>query len=271
MLDQLAQVGCVSVNFTGGEPPLRPDLGQLVAHACDRGLFPILLTNGLLLRSRLDALRADPPGMLIVSVDSVQPHAYQAMRGVPLAPVLDGIDAVLGLPEAQRPVVTVTSVITRQNLDHLGLIVDHFAERGVGVKFTPYHHHGPRRSDRSSPTDRDAYQAAISRMIERAGAEGPVLNSPAYLEGFVPFVFDKRALPAGYRCLCGYSTLYIDAALNVRSCWSQGLPVAGSLQDRPLRELLSSRRMGSMRRRIRQLRCESCWLLCTGELSLRWQ
>ena len=271
VLGQLADAGVVSVNFTGGEPLQRPDLPLLVRTARDWGLFPILLTNGLLLVRREKVLREAGLGMVIVSVDSVRPDAYRSTRGVPLDPVLAGIDALLAWPDDERPAITVTVVVTAENYDHLSEIVDYFGERGVGVKLCPYHHHGRWEHDRLSPKEPDVYRRAMERLADKKRADLGVINSEAYLGAFATFNFEDRKLPHGYRCYCGYTTLYIDPALTVRSCWSQGLPVSGSLHEHRLEELIADKRMKDMRRRIRKLDCERCWLLCTAEISLRFQ
>ncbi|MFZ4857821.1 MAG: radical SAM protein [Desulfuromonadaceae bacterium] len=271
VINQLAQVGTTSVNLSGGEPLLRDDLPELVRHAKSRSLFPVLLTNGLLLEKRQAELRGTGLGMVIVSIDSISAEAYQATRGVPLAPVLEGIDALLAWPDEERPVVSVTSVVTGNNIAELEQLVDYFGSRGIGVKFTPYHHHGRWEDDRLSPTDLLVYRQTIERLQEVKRDGRGVLNSHAYLDGFSRFSSRERKLPKGYRCYCGYTTLFIDSKLNVRSCWSQGLPVAGNLHEQLLADIIDGPRMRIMRGRIRQLRCERCWLLCTAEISLRFQ
>jgi len=270
ILDQLSEVGCVSVNFTGGEPLQRPDLPVLVKHARMRGLFPILLTNGLLLHKRSEEIYNSNPGMVIVSVDSIRPEAYRATRGVNLEPVLKGIDALLAYPEKDRPIVTVTTVVTSQNIDHLDEIVSYFSERGVGVKLTPYHHYGRWEDDCLSPKDSKSYYTAINKLKQLKEAGYGVINSLAYLDNFANFNFGRN-IPSGFRCYCGYTTLYIDPKLNVRSCWSEELPIAGNLHKNRLKELINGTQMCRMRHKIRKLECEKCWLLCTAEISLRYQ
>jgi MoaA/NifB/PqqE/SkfB family radical SAM enzyme len=270
ILDQLAEVGCVSVNFTGGEPLLRQDLPILVKHARMRGLFPVLLTNGLLLNKRSYELHNSGLGMIIVSVDSVRPEAYRATRGVSLEPVLKGIDALLAYPEENRPTVTVTTVVTSKNIDHLEEVISYFDERNVGVKLTPYHHYGKWEDDCLSPKDPESYCIAMSKLSQLKKAGYGVINSQAYLDNFANFNF-SRNIPAEFRCYCGYTTLYIDPKLNVRSCWSEALPIAGNLRKNRLKELISGTQMRRMRQKIRKLECEKCWLLCTAEISLRFQ
>ena len=271
VLDQLADVGAVSVNFTGGEPLQRSDLPDLVRYARRRGLFPILLTNGLHLRKRNAELRQAGVGMVIVSVDSVRPEAYHSIRGVSLTQVLDGIEGLLAWRKAQRPIISVTAVVTSENLGQLDEVVTYFGERRIGVEFSPYHHHGRWEDDHLTPRDSAAYSAAMNLLVGMKTADRGVINSNAYLDNFVPFSRKKRALPSGYRCYGGYTTIYIDPMLNVRSCWSQGLPVAGNLREHRLQELLDGARMSVIRKKIRKLKCERCWLLCTAEISLRFQ
>jgi PqqA peptide cyclase len=47
VLEQAAELGVVLVHFTGGEPLLREDLGELVRAAVRAGLYPTLITSGL--------------------------------------------------------------------------------------------------------------------------------------------------------------------------------------------------------------------------------
>ena len=270
ILDQLAEIGCVSVNFTGGEPLQRPDLPELVRHARMRGLFPILLTNGMLLNKRSSELQHVELGMVIVSVDSIRPEIYRAIRGVNLEPVLKGIDAILAYPENKRPVVTVTAVVTSHNIDHLDELISYFSERGIGVKLTPYHHYGPWEDDCLSPKDYELYNIAINRLKQLKENGYGLINSLSYIENFANYNF-KRDMPSSFSCYCGYTTLFIDPKLNVRSCWSDSLPIAGNLCDKSLKELINGSRMRKMRQKIRDLKCDKCWNLCTAEISLRFQ
>ena len=269
VLRQIAEVGATSLNLTGGEPLLRDDIFALSRYARDRGLFPILLTNGIPLRQRVEELAEGGLGMVIVSVDSIYPESYRKTRGSNLSHVLDGIDALLELGD-QCPTVTVTSVITHHNLDQIEETIAYFAERNIGVELTPYHHYGRWEDDQLTPRDVQKYVKVIEAIKRLKDQDAGVINSHAYLDNFVDFTFKNRTMPDSFACCSGVTTLYIDSMLNVRSCWSHGLPVAGNLKEHRLQDLLASTRMKETRRRIRKLQCERCWLLCTAEISLRW-
>src|ERR1700721_4535370 len=57
VLSELAEIGVLQIHFSGGEPPARKDLVELVQHASDVGLYSNLITSAVLLpREKLIAL-----------------------------------------------------------------------------------------------------------------------------------------------------------------------------------------------------------------------
>lgn len=53
MIDEIARAGFKIMIFSGGEPLLRPDIYELVAHAASRGLRPVFGQQ----RARLSPMR----------------------------------------------------------------------------------------------------------------------------------------------------------------------------------------------------------------------
>ncbi len=88
-IDHLARLRSVFVTLTGGESLLHPDLAALVAYVRERGMTPLVNTNGYLLtRNWIDELgRAGLYGMQI-SVDNVRPNAVTVKSLKPLMPKL---------------------------------------------------------------------------------------------------------------------------------------------------------------------------------------
>jgi pseudo-rSAM protein/SPASM domain protein len=81
LLDDLADYGVPVVLFSGGEPLVREDLTHLVGYAADRGLRPVLSTNGTLVTpERARALRDAGLAYAGVSVDGL-PERNDAFRG----------------------------------------------------------------------------------------------------------------------------------------------------------------------------------------------
>ncbi|MEN8213220.1 MAG: radical SAM protein [Pseudomonadota bacterium] len=72
------------VVLTGGEPLLRRDLEQLVAHGSRLGLSMVVGTNGVLLDERRVTSLKEAGAMGIgISLDSLDPHSHDNFRGCP--------------------------------------------------------------------------------------------------------------------------------------------------------------------------------------------
>ena len=84
ILKQAADLGCLSVRFTGGEPLLREDFEELYLFARRLGLKVLIFTNGCLIDSELAKLFARiPPGKPIeVSVYGMKAKSYDAVVAV---------------------------------------------------------------------------------------------------------------------------------------------------------------------------------------------
>jgi len=72
------------VVFTGGEPLLRRDLAELVAHATELGLMAVIGSNGMLLNDRrIEALKQAGAQGVGISLDSLDAARHDAFRGLP--------------------------------------------------------------------------------------------------------------------------------------------------------------------------------------------
>jgi putative heme d1 biosynthesis radical SAM protein NirJ2 len=103
MIDQIAKAGFKIMIFSGGEPLMRPDIFDLVAHAASRGLRPVFGTNGTLLTAE-NARRLKECGAMAmgISIDSLDEAKHDRFRGLPgaHAQTLAGIEncKAAGLP-----------------------------------------------------------------------------------------------------------------------------------------------------------------------------
>jgi cyclic pyranopterin phosphate synthase len=132
--------GVRKVRLTGGEPLLRRDLPALVGQvaAVDGVEDLALTTNGVLLARHARALRDAGLRRVTVSLDSVDDAVFRAMndRDVPLARVVDGIDAAI---EAGLAPVKLNAVIRRGVNDAGVLDLARFArERGCVLRFIEF-------------------------------------------------------------------------------------------------------------------------------------
>ncbi len=89
------EYGIRSVKFTGGEPLVRDDLEEIVGRTVARISDVSLTTNGSMLAARAESLRDAGLKRVNVSVDSIDPERFQAIRKGGLSGVLRGIREAL--------------------------------------------------------------------------------------------------------------------------------------------------------------------------------
>jgi MoaA/NifB/PqqE/SkfB family radical SAM enzyme len=84
LIDESLDLGISIIAFTGGEPLMRSDICDLIAHVDQRKAMPILFTNGMLLTDEnVDRLADAGLYTLFVSIDSDTAQEHDRLRGVP--------------------------------------------------------------------------------------------------------------------------------------------------------------------------------------------
>jgi radical SAM protein with 4Fe4S-binding SPASM domain len=115
ILRQAADLGALSVRFTGGEPLLREDFPEIYLYARRLGLRVVVFTNGRLITPELAGLltRVPPLKKVEVSVYGMHPESYDAVACAPgaFAEFRRGVDLLL----ERRVAFVVKSVLLPQN------------------------------------------------------------------------------------------------------------------------------------------------------------
>lgn len=124
LLRQAADLGCLQVRFTGGEPLLRPDFEEIYIHARRTGLLVSLFTNACLLTPRLaDTLKRIPPrGEIEITAYGMSRESYEAVTRSPgsFARFRNGLDM---LREREIPFI-IRSVLLPQNRHEVDQLAD---------------------------------------------------------------------------------------------------------------------------------------------------
>ena len=177
LIDQMAASGVRIVIFSGGEPLLRADLFDLLAHARDAGISPQLSTNGVLVDEGVARrLAAIGVGYVGVSIDGLQRFndGYRGLAG--------GFEAALaGLRHAKAAGLRtgLRMTLTRRNVGQLDAMLDVSASVDADrfyVSHLMYSGRGFHVAD--DDLSRGAARDALERLFERAEAllaagEGP--------------------------------------------------------------------------------------------------
>lgn len=82
-IDELADIGVLSITFTGGEPLMHPDIVELMKYAKKKPLTVLLFTNGTLLTPDIvKTLKALPVYRVNISIDGPDAETHDSFRGV---------------------------------------------------------------------------------------------------------------------------------------------------------------------------------------------
>lgn len=262
VLDDMRAIGCLGVGVTGGEPMLRDDLFDLLAHGVRRGLHVHLNTDGF----RVDdaaarALVRCGVASVNISLDGATAAEHDLVRG--RAGAFD--DAVRALAALRRardgrrgPRLTAVTVLTARNVDQVDAVAHAALEAGADrLGVIPVHDFG-----QGEPTAA-AERVARGREALRRLHEGGVLdNSLAYLD-LLPRAL--RGEPSPLRCYAPYASVVVDCYGDVFPCFplmERKAPV-GRL---PLARLWRS--AAYQRAREQLAACRACLWNCHTEMNL---
>ena len=184
--------GVPAVAFSGGEPLLRPDIGEIIHHARNLGYRPIsLFTNSLLLPYHEDVL--NDIDYLQISLDSLDADRQDRLCRHPGLGrhLIANIQRYARMQSIKHFCLNVNCVITSQNVDDVDEIL-RFAE-AEGVRFTFSPHLSPDgQADESlhSPHLKERYRATVDTILAYKRSTRVVLD-------IVPFIDHMRELRPG--------------------------------------------------------------------------
>ncbi|MFH1510353.1 MAG: radical SAM protein [Candidatus Woesearchaeota archaeon] len=80
MIDKVAAGGARIINYTGGEPLLRPDITEIIRYGKEKGLKTILSTNGILLKNKMQGL-CEYLDWICLPLDGYDSESHDMVRG----------------------------------------------------------------------------------------------------------------------------------------------------------------------------------------------
>ncbi len=209
VLQQVLDAGAERIGLTGGEPLLRPDLGELIARARDAGALVTVNSNGLLVEQRLEALlRAS---LLLVSVDGPPSH-HDRLRGTGSYAA-----AVQGIRAARSENIPVGIVCTLTRGSEPSRMLDVADQLGVRCLFQPvmaFSFSAPARIIRDLWPSRDEMRRFAQELLRAKADGGPVACSRTFLR----FVRDTWPAPSAFPCAAGTLHCAISPEGRVGPC-----------------------------------------------------
>jgi len=128
IIPELAETGCRSIHFSGGEPLLRKKLEVFIKDAAKNGIRSKLTTNGTLLsEKRANNLAKVKLRSVNISLDGPTSEVHDSMRGVKgfFNKAISGIQAISEARETYgRPHVRINSVVSHENAKTLDQLLE---------------------------------------------------------------------------------------------------------------------------------------------------
>lgn len=131
IIEELSALGTYSINFTGGEPLLRDDIGKIIDYVKHKGMRAILTSNGSLIPQKINEIKQIDT--LILSYDGPQEvHDQQRQKGS-YQQVVKAIEIV----KSYNIPIKLQTVLTKYNIDYINAILEFAKKFNVVISFQP--------------------------------------------------------------------------------------------------------------------------------------
>jgi MoaA/NifB/PqqE/SkfB family radical SAM enzyme len=208
-IDEFADAGMGRASFMGGEPLLRKDLPELIAHVKRRSVHASINTNGWLVPQYIDALAQ--LDLVCLTLDG-PPAIHDAQRHVGShARVLEALELLRA-----RGTKTVTmTVLTSTSIDTVDHVLDVARRCGTQAFFQLEHDAGMDVSLPIAPAvSRERIAGLAEQLLARKREGWPVGNSVAILEA----QRERRVLGGCDTCYAGTYFAYVFSDGTVSHC-----------------------------------------------------
>ncbi|MFV0259818.1 MAG: radical SAM protein [Acidimicrobiales bacterium] len=240
VVDQLADLGFIKLNFTGGEALIRRDAAVIMAHARARGIADLHLnTNGILLDDRrLAEVISAGVTSFNISVDGPDPASHDAIRGLDgaFATTVEAIRRVTAYgPEVA---VRMNFTVLAGNAHHLPAMADLAETLGVSLylnlgtdtTFLFRHPDVTAQLDVDETVLRDAL-ADLERRVRGGSRRLPPVRALRYIPGH--FELEPASTVP---CAESQLKLMIRSSGQIGGCWGHDGTL--NVRDRSIRSVI---------------------------------
>jgi len=288
LIDDLADTGCPVILFSGGEPYLRQDVFELGSYAAQRGLRPVVSTNGTLI-TRDVAVRTRDAGFQYVgiSLDGLEDRHNRFRRdNEAFGKALDGLRNCMAVGLK----VGIRFTVTKDNLVDLDGVLE-LVERERVPRFCLYHlvYSGRGRELMERDLTKEERRPMVEHLIERAfdwnerGVAAELLTTDNHADGVVieQHVREHQPERAGEvrellvrhgGCSAGRKFACVDAHGEVHPCQFWHHVSLGNVRERKFAEIWNDpdnellRKLKNVAGNLTGERCSRCGYrtICAG-------
>jgi len=223
IINNLAKLGTVKINLSGGEPLLRKGIGDIITAVLENNIDCYVNTNGILVSKKIDVLRNI--SCLVVSLDGSE-RVNDSMRGKNSYKHV--VNALTTACKNDIP-VQVTMVLGTHNTDEIDYMLSFAKEYSARLNILTQI---PVRSDNKFERVKvnEQYLLAVQRILDYKKAGEPITYSLKSWENFLQwphnninkdFVLRNQQIPDNFiSCQAGKYFCVIDTDGDVYPCCS---------------------------------------------------
>ena len=267
IIDHLWDIGIPHIIFTGGEPTLRDDLAELIAHAENNGQITGINTNGRKLSEKSYVQTLVDAGLdhVQITLESHDPKIHDQMVASKGAweETVAGIKNVL---ETKLYLMTNTTML-KNNKSSIMETLEFLGKLGlerIGLNALIYSGKG---KEVGTGLKESELPRLLEKAIEKTESQGQKLTwyTPTQYCHFDPVLFDHEHL--GVKgCTAALYNMCIEADGNVIPCQSFYQPIGNILKD-DWEDIWNHKLAVSIReRKLINIECQSCSIqsICGG-------
>jgi len=256
-LDVFRKLGVVEVVFSGGNPLLRDDIGEIIDYA-SRFFVTTVYDNGSLVLEKIDALRN--VDFVAISLDTLDKKKLDYIKGVPGAweKAMEAIEIL----QREEISVVISPTISQLNQYEIVDFTRYFIEQGLPVLYCLYSYDYPtenrlfgigKKIDEFELTDRAALAKICDELIELKRKQQGIFITTKVLNALKQFSLSGHRT---WKCEALRGFFIVDHLGRVAGCHLRQ-PVA---YIHELADQWDSRGFENLRKEYS--RCDKCTYLC---------
>ncbi len=258
-LDILRDLGIIELVLSGGDPLLRPDIGEIIDYASDRFVTTIY-DNGSMAAKKVDLLHK--VDFVALSIDSLDEAKNDAIKATPGAwkNAMNSVEVL----QKEGVKVAVTPTISQKNLYEIVDITNYFTGRGIPVWYCLYSYDTlqdakqlfriGKADDEFVITDKKAMINLCNQLIEMQRKNKNILMTTKLFETLRKLFEEEEKRT--WKCQALTNFLVVDHLGRIAACHSRNF--LGTVFDLP--QKWNSEEFKNLRKSYRD--CEHCNYLC---------
>lgn len=267
-------VGAFSINFSGGEPFIKPGFIDLLGWCNSHGISAGVTTNGSALTKRNAAkVVAANPFNVNISVDAPNAEVHDYLRGYPglFEKLSNGIDYLLEERERQgrQFPINVKPTVNSKNFRLMPDLVKWAMDKGVScVQLQPMDRWTQETYDELwiEEPDLPELERVIEQLIEMQKAGAPILTPAPILRLFADNFREKKAPKEVMPCRIGMRDFFIRTDGRVEVCVH--FPPIGNIKEQSARDIWYGAKAQEIRKQT--VACDRlCLITCLSQKTLK--